>query len=87
MAPRGLAQLNPATYNRHVAVIRAVAKAITLLESTRAADRGRADALLNALMPAAGGASQAVSSARSHSTCQGVRRRRVRRAQASISAR
>ncbi len=35
---------------------RAVAKSITLLESTRVADRQRADALLNALMPAAGGA-------------------------------
>ena len=35
---------------------RAVAKAITLLESTRAADRARADAMLTALMPATGGA-------------------------------
>ena len=34
---------------------RAVAKAITLLESTRADHRLRADALLNALLPASGG--------------------------------
>jgi LAO/AO transport system kinase len=33
---------------------RAIAKAITLLESTRADDRERADALLNALLPATG---------------------------------
>ena len=33
---------------------RAVAKAITLLESTRADHRLRADALLNALLPASG---------------------------------
>ena len=33
---------------------RAVAKAITLLESTRADHRARADALLNALLPATG---------------------------------
>ncbi len=35
---------------------RAVARTITLLESTRPADRERADALLNALMPFTGGA-------------------------------
>ncbi len=35
---------------------RAMAKIITLLESTRAADRARADALLPALLPHAGGA-------------------------------
>lgn len=35
---------------------RALAKAITLLESTRADHRARADALLNALLPATGGA-------------------------------
>jgi len=33
---------------------RAIAKVITLLESTRADHRGRADAVLNALLPAAG---------------------------------
>ncbi|MGM3052561.1 methylmalonyl Co-A mutase-associated GTPase MeaB, partial [Bacillus cereus group sp. BC306] len=33
---------------------RALAKAITLLESTRADHRARADALLNALLPATG---------------------------------
>ncbi|MGL4809933.1 MAG: methylmalonyl Co-A mutase-associated GTPase MeaB, partial [Giesbergeria sp.] len=35
---------------------RAMAKAITLLESTRADHRARADALLNALLPQAGAA-------------------------------
>ena len=35
---------------------RAIAKAITLLESTRCDDRARADSLLNALLPSTGGA-------------------------------
>ena len=53
---------------------RAVAKAITLLESTRADHRLRADALLNALLPASG---QALRLGRAGSGPQFQRQRRL----------
>jgi LAO/AO transport system kinase len=55
LAPADQALLDAVTGAPGAAQRRAIAKTITLLESTRADHRARADELLNALLPASGG--------------------------------
>ena len=52
LEPADQALLDGVLHARGAAQRRAIAKAITLLESTRADHRARADELLNALLPA-----------------------------------